>query len=266
MKVLEIVDWNENFENNRTRELKILNWVPIPNKMDGDGYTQVMDHEQGMMVFGAWILMVEIASKSNPRGLLLRSGLKPHDAGSLARMSRRKVEEFEIAIPALLDIGWLGSKDFTEDQLRVLSEDPAPPGEEVPMEGNGPEGNGPDQKGRKDGLDPSILEKQKNITRARTLAYSEIIPYLNEKTSRRFSVLNKVTQRHINARLSEGYTIEDFKTVIDKKVTEWLHDPKMSPYLRPQTLFAGKFEAYLNQPEIGPGGKTTVSERTGFIK
>lgn len=265
MKILEIVDWDENFENNRSRALMDLDWVPIPNKMDGDGYTQVMDQEEGMVIFGAWILMVETASKSKPRGMLLRSGLLPHDANSLSRITRRKREEFELAIPVLLDIGWLGAKEITEAELQVLILEVAPKCQEVTIEGKGREGKGIEQKERKDGLDPSVLEKQKNLTRARTAAYSEIIPYLNEKTNRRYSIANKATQRHINARLSEGYTLADFKTVIDKKTREWLNDAKMSPYLRPQTLFAGHFEGYLMQPEIGPTGKTTVSERTGFI-
>ena len=31
--------------------------------------------------------------------------------------------------------------------------------------------------------------------------------------------------------------------------TEWSHDPKMSVYLRPETLFGTKFESYLNRPK-----------------
>jgi hypothetical protein len=46
--------------------------------------------------------------------------------------------------------------------------------------------------------------------------------------------------------LAEGFTIDDFKTVIDKKCAEWLGDSKMEPYLRPETLFGTKFESYLN--------------------
>ncbi len=266
MTVLEIVDWNDHFETHQSRVLKTLPWVAIPTKMDGDGFTELMDHKNGMLIFGAWMLMVEITSKGHPRGLLLRSGLRPHTPKSLARMTHREVDEFELAIPVLLDMGWLRYKEITEEELAVIPRNPALHNitEQDITEQDITEQDITEQKGH--GLDPSLLEKQKNLTRARNLAYSEIIPYLNEKTNRRYSIANKATQRHINARLSEGYTIEDFKAVIDKKTAEWLNDPKMSPYLRPQTLFAGKFEGYLNQPTVGPGGKTTVSERTGFIK
>ena len=39
----------------------------------------------------------------------------------------------------------------------------------------------------------------------------------------------------------------NFKTVIDIKTKEWLHDATMSKYLRPETLFGTKFESYLNE-------------------
>ena len=52
----------------------------------------------------------------------------------------------------------------------------------------------------------------------------------------------------INGRLSEGYTVEDFKKVIDNMQTEWGNDEKMSQYLRPSTLFAPThFPEYLNR-------------------
>lgn len=75
---------------------------------------------------------------------------------------------------------------------------------------------------------------------------SEIISYLNEKTESMYRASNKKTQSCIRARFSEGFTIEDFKTVIDKKCSEWIGDPKMEKYLRPETLFGTKFEGYLN--------------------
>ena len=48
--------------------------------------------------------------------------------------------------------------------------------------------------------------------------------------------------------MSEDFTVEDFKKVIDIKVAAWKDDPKMSQYLRPATLFGTKFEGYLNEP------------------
>ena len=78
---------------------------------------------------------------------------------------------------------------------------------------------------------------------------TEIVSYLNNKLNSKFRTTNKVTQRHIKARLSEGYTLDDFKTVIDNKCAEWLGSD-MAKYLRPETLFGNKFESYLNAPVV----------------
>ena len=77
----------------------------------------------------------------------------------------------------------------------------------------------------------------------------EIIDYLNLKTGSNYKHATEATVKIINARLKEGYTLEDFKTVIDKKTKQWLNDEKMSNFLRPLTLFGTKFESYLNEKE-----------------
>lgn len=79
----------------------------------------------------------------------------------------------------------------------------------------------------------------------------EVIDYLNLKTGSKYRY-SQSSMRHILARLGEGFTVDDCKIVIDKKCNEWLTDPKMQQYLRPETLFAGKFESYLNQPAAPP--------------
>jgi hypothetical protein len=102
-----IRDWTSLYENNRTRELKRLDWVPVPNRMDGDGYTELLDHPAGVSHLGAWLALVQIASRCDPRGTLMRDRGKAHDFRSLSRISRIPAETFEEAIPRFLDIGWL---------------------------------------------------------------------------------------------------------------------------------------------------------------
>lgn len=86
----------------------------------------------------------------------------------------------------------------------------------------------------------------------RTYPYAEVIGYLNQKAGTAFMVTSKDTRKHIRARIDEGFTVEDFKTVIDHKVTEWGNNPDMVQYLRPSTLFGTKFESYLNQKVVKP--------------
>jgi uncharacterized phage protein (TIGR02220 family) len=85
----------------------------------------------------------------------------------------------------------------------------------------------------------------------------EIIEYLNLETGKNFRSSTKITIRLIKARLSEGFTIEDFKTVIDNMKYKWT-GTKFQQYLVPTTLFGNKFETYLNQdrkPEKEIDGK-----------
>lgn len=78
--------------------------------------------------------------------------------------------------------------------------------------------------------------------------YTSVLGYLNELADTNFRPSSSKTQTLIRARLNEGFTEENFKTVIRKKVEEW-KDTERAIYLRPETLFGTKFESYLNQPE-----------------
>lgn len=99
------------------------------------------------------------------------------------------------------------------------------------------------------GKDRLGKDKDKNcrLSDKSSTVISEIIDYLNQKTGKHFRKSIANTTRVINARIKDGFTVDDFKTVIDKKVIEWGKDERMKQYLRPQTLFGTKFESYLNQ-------------------
>ena len=78
-----------------------------------------------------------------------------------------------------------------------------------------------------------------------------ILSYLNEKAETSYKHTSRKSRDLIGARIKEGFSIDDFKTVIDKKVSSWKKNPDMCKYLRPETLFGTKFEGYLNEPIQG---------------
>jgi len=87
------------------------------------------------------------------------------------------------------------------------------------------------------------LEKDINTEK---IPYATIIDYLNEKAGTKFKVIQSV-RGQIDERFKEGFTLDDFKTVIDKKVADW-KGTEYEKYLRPSTLFRpSKFDAYLNE-------------------
>ena len=72
------------------------------------------------------------------------------------------------------------------------------------------------------------------------------VQLLNDLSGSRFRESTKATQRLIHAREKEGYTMDDFEAVIRHQCKLWGQDTKMQMYLRPETLFGNKFEAYLS--------------------
>lgn len=97
----------------------------------------------------------------------------------------------------------------------------------------------------KDKLDISCHVTHDDVDKS----HFEIIEYLNLKTGSKFKPTTKPYVQAIRSRLKEGYTVNDFKTVIDKKCREW-QGTKLEKYLTPKTLFApSHFDTYLNSNE-----------------
>lgn len=87
-----------------------------------------------------------------------------------------------------------------------------------------------------------IATNKKNKQEEETIKY--IVEFLNSTLKTSYRYQSKTTQKHITARLNEGFTLEDFKTVIKYKAKEW-QGTDNHRYLRPETLFGTKFESYL---------------------
>ena len=101
-------------------------------------------------------------------------------------------------------------------------------------------------------------ENDNDVSSYDSLTIRSIVDYLNQKANVHYRATTKKTQTCIKARLSEGFTVDDFKTVIDKKCAEWLGNEKMEQYLRPETLFGTKFESYLNA-KVTPKASTKAT-------
>ncbi|MDO5375717.1 MAG: conserved phage C-terminal domain-containing protein [Staphylococcus rostri] len=85
-----------------------------------------------------------------------------------------------------------------------------------------------------------------------TYPYKDVIDYLNRQAGKQYKSTTKKNRTVIRARTDEGFTLDDFKRVIDNKVSEW-KGSNMEKYLRPETLFGTKFEGYLNQEAQSSG-------------
>lgn len=94
----------------------------------------------------------------------------------------------------------------------------------------------------------------------------EIISYLNKLSGKNYRSSTPNAQKLIKARLSEGFTVDDFKKVIEVKCKQWLGDKKNDRYLRPETLFCAKhFESYLNERGPSDGSKRGFTQKDSLF-
>jgi len=104
-----------------------------------------------------------------------------------------------------------------------------------------------DKDKEKDKEKDKVKDKELILSSPSGLACKKIIDYLNERTGSHYKYTTEETIRHIQERMNEGYSIADFKNVIDKKAKDWM-GTDYEQYLRPSTLFKpSNFENYVNQ-------------------
>lgn len=246
MTLYRIANWSSLYENNRTRELKSLTWVPFPNSHDGDGYTALMSHKNAEALLGAFVVIVQVASKCDPRGTLLRGPAMPHTAASIARITRFSERTIQQCFDACCDreIGWILREKLNEsDEIARECDNPAGTCDEIAggcLEGKGREGK------EENGKEPP----PDKYSKARILLF-----WLNEKAGRQYRETADNLSL-IQSRLDEvGSDIEGVKLMILRQVELWKGDLTMSEFLRPETLFRkSKFPSYYdnrNLPVLG---------------
>jgi len=103
--MLRVRNYSAIYENNRTKELKTLKWIPLPIKLDSDGYCSIMEEEDGPAIFGAWIACLEVVAKT--RGDFVRSNGDIHTSSSLSRMTRIDKAVIERMVFVCIGLGWL---------------------------------------------------------------------------------------------------------------------------------------------------------------
>ena len=140
MKQYRIRDWEKWFENNRSKSVENLRWVPIPNKHDGENFITIIRSENGAEIYAAWVLMVQVASKCQPRGSLLRGNGQPHTAATLSLKTNAPESWFKLAFEFLeRHTDWLDIQEVADGCQSPVSQVPSN-SIEVPRRKEGIEG------------------------------------------------------------------------------------------------------------------------------
>lgn len=172
--IYRIKDWEKLYENNRTKDLKNMQWLPIPNRHDGDGYTTLIDRPNGCALFGAWIAVLQVASRCEPRGTLvrdcgtnpagpcgnpagrcgegrtlLRGGAEGHNSTSLSRMTRIPEKIIKEMLAVCVDeCKWLEIIEDTTIPQEGAGKPQEGAGHRLRMEWNGMEWKGIEREGK----------------------------------------------------------------------------------------------------------------------
>lgn len=248
MKLYKIRNWNSYYENSRSRDVKDLDWVKIPNHHDGENYTKIITHPEGAKIFSAWVLAVEVSSKCRPRGTLLRSDGTPHTSSSLSLKTRAPKEWFDLALDFLENnTDWLEIEIIPEQIPQTAVELPPycqPPDVNLPKKGR--EGKGREEKERE--------------------AACSLLGYLNLLTGKEFREVDSNLSL-IKARLKEpGVTSDGITRMIERQCELWKDDPKMSQYLRPETLFGkSKFDSYYAAKDLPITSQPSKNQRNAAM-
>lgn len=212
METYRIRGWGQHFENNRTRELKELRFVILPNKHDGDGYTELVDHPDGAAHYGAWVAIVQVASKCDPRGTLLRDGDRAHDSTSLARLTRLPKDVFDQALPRLFSIGWLEYADpQSTTQALPAHIDSAIPHDTATITA---ESRTPLRKSDTEwkGIEENRIEEKEELTLVAQAR--QVFTFWKQHLEHPKSIFDNKRERAITARIKSGFTVEQLETAI----------------------------------------------------
>ena len=111
-----IRDWNTHFEVSQTRKVENLRWVPVPVRHDGLSFRRVMSLDDGLAIFGAWNLLLQIAGKCKVRGVLQTDSGRPMTAADVAIITGAPESGISHAMQVLAseDVGWLVESDSTQ--------------------------------------------------------------------------------------------------------------------------------------------------------
>lgn len=123
MKLYRIKNWSANYENNRTREMKTMSWVPLPINLHGSGYVALMSKKNGPAMFGTWCALLELAATCEIRGTFSRGRGIPHTISTIS--SQLRIPEKLVA--ATLELLESEEIDWVESiESDVYKQNPAP--------------------------------------------------------------------------------------------------------------------------------------------
>ncbi|WOA56436.1 phage replisome organizer N-terminal domain-containing protein [Bacillus mycoides] len=262
-----------------------VKWIKLSTSMFEDEKIRLIESmPEADTLLIIWIRLLAQAGKTNASGYIFLSKNIPYSDEMLATIFNRPIATVRLALQTFQQFGMI---EITDDQYICISNwekhqnvdglekireqnrlRKQKQREKLKLEMSRDSHETITQNHAIDIEEDKELDKEKELEIINTsssdesdtkvsIPYQEILDYLNEKAKKNFNHKAEAHRKLIRARWNEGYTFENFKTVIDNKVSQWFgqfdRDNKpLDRYLRPSTLFAQKhFDNYLNETVKG---------------
>jgi len=269
-----------------------VKWIKLSTSMFEDEKIRLIESmPEADTLLIIWIRLLAQAGKTNASGYIFLSKNIPYSDEMLATLFNRPIATVRLALQTFQQFGMI---EITNDQYICISNwekhqnvDGLERVKQLNAERNRKyrerkkqqqlslENKGDESDVSVTSRDGTDIEEEKELDKEKELEiintssseesdtkvsipYQEILEYLNEKTKKNFNHKAEAHRKLIRARWNEGYTVDNFKTVINNKVSQWLgkfdRDNKpLDRYLRPSTLFAQThFDNYLNETVSKP--------------
>lgn len=250
-----------------------VKWIKIVTDIfDDEKILLIESMPEADAIIVIWFKLLTLAGKQNNDGVFLMSNRIPYTDEMLATIFRRNLNTVRLALRSLEQFGMIEivdnvitipnwNKHQTLDAYEKKKERDRLYQQERRAAQRALIGQVSSDKSSDISSDKSSdvaisdIDKEKEEEREEDKKiYIDVIAYLNEKAGTKYKASSSKTKTLINARIREGFTLEDFKTVIDNKCADWLNTD-YAKFLRPETLFSPKFEGYLNQKGVGKHGR-----------
>ncbi|KAB2493117.1 phage replisome organizer N-terminal domain-containing protein [Bacillus cereus] len=269
-----------------------VKWIKLSTSMFEDEKIRLIESmPEADTLLIIWIRLLAQAGKTNASGYIFLSKNIPYSDEMLATLFNRPIATVRLALQTFQQFGMI---EITDDQYICISNwekhqnvDGLERVKQLNAERNRKyrerkkqqqlslENKRNENDVRMTSRDGTDIEEDKELDKEKELEiintsssdesdtkvpipYQEILEYLNEKAEKNFNHKAESHRKLIRARWNEGYKVENFKTVIDNKVSQWLgkfdrEGKPLNQYLRPSTLFAQKhFDNYLNETVSKP--------------
>ncbi|PDH84428.1 replication protein [Oenococcus oeni] len=249
-----------------------IHWIKLKTTMfDDEKIRLIQSVPESDSILIIWIRLLVLAGKTNDDGLIYIQRNMPYTDEMLATLFNKPLNVVRLAITTLnkfnmIDIGQDGIIAITNWEKHQNID-----GMEKVRELNAQRNRKYRQRKKtlsieekhdvivtsRDGTDTDTdteSDTDKNIMSGKpdesispniTIA-KKALNYFNQQSNRKFNLLAKKNTKPIIARLNEGFSPEDLKTVIDRACSHWKGKADYEQFLRPETIFNGRFDERLN--------------------